>query len=143
MEQFVKKSYLVDAVRVTVENIDELASQYDGVVKDATIDGMHAPGSKKYIELVVKRWGLNKKTMAFVGDWIAILGGENIRVYQHRMFKSSFAPAQKDKREALSPILMEFLNRSTSVDIGTDYAKVRRETAEKIEKLFRTPEASG
>jgi hypothetical protein len=140
MEQFVKKSYLVEAVRVTVENIDALAAQYGGVVKDATIDGMHAPGCKKYIELVVKRWGLNKKTMVFVGDWIAILGGENIRVYQHRMFKSSFAPAQKDKRASLVEILSSY---AYSVEQDGWSGEGFKIAADKIEKLFRTPEAGG
>jgi hypothetical protein len=136
MEQFVKKSYVIQAVRVTSENLEDLSVQYGGVIKNSGIYG--APGDQRYIELVAKRYGLNKRVMVFVGDWLAILGGETIRTYGHRAFKSSFAPAKKDKHAALVDVLATY---AYSVEQDGWSGEEFKTTVDKIEKLFRTPEA--
>lgn len=139
MESFVRKSYVIKAVRVTSENLEALAVQYGGVIKNAGVYA--APGDKRYMELMAKRYGMGKRVMAFVGDWIAILGVEDasIRVYAHRTFKSSFAPAQ-NKRAKLVDLLAIYTH---SVETNGYSGEEFKAFTEDIEKLFRTPEAGG
>jgi hypothetical protein len=145
-ERFTRKTFTVEAVRVTSENIYELAAQVKGEVRDsgtlARVDETQL--GKLYIDLVVWRHGRDQRAMAFLGDWITISPSNNLEVYAHKRFKSTFAleyaSKQAAKRAALLEILTEYGSFSVSSSLGFEDGPIelaRNEAADKIENLFR------
>jgi hypothetical protein len=143
-ERFTRKTFTVEAVRVTSENIHELAAQVKGEVRDAGTLAWDGPNKKLYIDLVVWRHGRDQRAMAFLGDWVTISPSNNLEVYAHKRFKSTFAleyvSKQAAKRAALLEILTEYGSFSVSSSLGFEDGPIelaRNEAAAKIENLFR------
>ena len=82
--QYARKPFVIDAVRVTAENIEEVAEWCEGEVrtkKDAS----------KYIKVAVQRPMNDRQTMAFAGDWV-LKAGMGFKVYTQKAFEASFEP---------------------------------------------------
>lgn len=92
--KFVRKPFPVDAVRVTLENIDEVAAWCGGEVRL----GAGRPGRKVEIETYIKvpadRPLNEKQTQAYIGDWVLKAETGGFKVYTNRAMDNSF---QKDE----------------------------------------------
>jgi len=79
-----RRTFRVQAIRVTAENIQEVAEWCDGTIKDADLPATNAA----YIR--VPAYNRNP-TRARIGDWITRLGDStNFRVYQNKTFLQAF-----------------------------------------------------
>lgn len=86
--RFLRKSFEVDAVQVTAENISEVAKWCQGKVIDEN--------GTKHIKVRVERVLTDKQTMAFVGDWV-LYAGKGYKVYTNKAFQQSFDPVEKNE----------------------------------------------
>ncbi len=83
-QRFIHKP--VDAIRVTNENIEQVATWVQGVLTDSYLP----PFSNKYIELTVNHPTGRRTAKAFAGDWIVSVKG-SFKVYNHRAFTETFS----------------------------------------------------
>lgn len=78
--KFVRKPLYVEAVRVTAENMDEVAEWCGGYV-DRT--------AKPFIKVDVKRALHAKQTQAYSGDWV-LQSSTGFKVYIHKALFENF-----------------------------------------------------
>lgn len=83
--KFLRKPFYVDAVRVTEENIEEVAEWCEGEVRSAE--------KGRYIKVRVRRPLNVRQTCAHIGDWV-LSAGSGFKVYTPKGFKESFDPAE-------------------------------------------------
>lgn len=76
-----RKSFSVDAVQVTEENMEEVAKWCQGQIREEN--------SRKYIQVRVVRPLTERQTKAFAGDWI-LYAGTGYKVYTNKAFVGSF-----------------------------------------------------
>lgn len=81
IQKFQKKPLIVDAVRVSASNFNEVADWCQGTVEQA--DGT------EYIKVHVLNPMNERQTRAFVGDWI-LYAGRGFKVYKDKAFTSAF-----------------------------------------------------
>jgi hypothetical protein len=96
-ERFMHKP--VDAIRVTEENIEQVAAWCHGEVKVyyGFENGILSENSgKNYIELKVSHPTGRRNAKAFSGDWIVTVKG-SFKVYNNRAFGETFNPAPDDE----------------------------------------------
>jgi hypothetical protein len=77
---YVRKPFLVEAIRVTEENFDDVCVWCQGTARND--DG-------KYIKVRVLRALGENQTKARVGDWI-LYAGKGYKVYTHVAFHAAF-----------------------------------------------------
>lgn len=80
--KFARKPFYVDAVRVSEENIQEVAKWCNGEVQSSAEEGL-------YIKVRVHRPLTERQTMAFIGDWV-LFAGSGFKVYTPKAFDKSF-----------------------------------------------------
>ena len=82
--KFARKTFYVDAARVSELNIEEVASWCSGTIKqDQT--------GHTYIDVNVDRPLNDRQTQAYVGDWVlASVNGKGFKVYTPKAFDKSF-----------------------------------------------------
>jgi hypothetical protein len=85
--QYVRKSFQVDAIKVTTENIDELAKWCTGEVRLGK--NPRSDAEEKYIKVRVLRPLHERQSQAFVGDWV-VYAGTGFKVYTAAAFDKSF-----------------------------------------------------
>lgn len=90
-QKFVRKPLIVDAVRVTSENFDEIVAWCHGEVQTEEFSYAETenPESKKYIRVRVHSPKNARQTKAFVGDWL-LYTERGYKVYTNRAFHASF-----------------------------------------------------
>lgn len=88
VQQFTRRTFEVDAVRVTEENIEEVAKWCQGDVRTLK----RGKQNLKYVKVRVQLPRDDRQTQAFVGDWV-LYAGKGFKVYTDKAFESSFAPA--------------------------------------------------
>lgn len=86
-EEYLRKPLKVAAVRVTADNIHDVANWCSGKITENAGDDIH-------IEVEVARTLSDRQKKAYVGDWV-LLAGTGYKVYTNRAFHNSF-----DKVEA-------------------------------------------
>lgn len=79
---FVKKPFYVEAVRVTSENMTDVAKWCGGEIVDLEPNDV-------YILAPVLRPQNDRQKMAFVGDWL-VKAGEGFKVYTDRALQKGF-----------------------------------------------------
>jgi hypothetical protein len=84
----------VDAIRITDENIEQVAAWCQGEVKiyrqHRGSDGIKPEDfGKRYIELAVSHPTGRRRAKAFSGDWLVSVKA-SFKVYNHRAFESTF-----------------------------------------------------
>ncbi len=89
-QKFTRKVFDVRAVRVTPDNMAEVAQWCRGALKND-------PDFGYYIELVVTHYKRSQKARAVVGDWVVSAG--SFKVYRHRAFTATFVPKPADLEE--------------------------------------------
>ena len=99
-KKFARKPFYVDAVQVTLDNMEEVASWCRGDVRKAE----NSEGDKTlvpYIKVRVHRPLTERQTQAFAGDWI-LYAGTGYKVYTQKAFEKSFEVAQSDDKPLLT-----------------------------------------
>lgn len=96
-QKFVRKPLFVDAVRVTANNMDEVAAWCEGEVLWEE-DGRGA--GKKYVKVRVHQPMNTRQSKAFVGDWI-LYTDKGYKIYINRAFRSSFDESKEATKEEL------------------------------------------
>lgn len=132
-----RKTFRAIAVKVTAENIQEVADWCGGVVTATPLMGS---GIAHYIELT-RRSGkrITGRSFVFPGQWIT-KNGEQFTVYKHANFMGTFdQPGEKNldlayKRGQLIGVLVDMLSYHT--DTVEEIQKAAYERAEEIVKIF-------
>lgn len=79
----VRKAFVVQAVQVTAENMEEVAAWCGGTILIAATNGA------RYIRVNVKNAQNERQTMAFIGSWI-LLADNGYKVFANKPFISSY-----------------------------------------------------
>jgi hypothetical protein len=90
IDRFVRKSFPVEAVQVTKENLLEVTAWCGGKLLVTGLD--HAKGAgRPYVKVNVGKTLHEDQDKAFPGNWVLKLGG-TFKVYTSGAFKASFDP---------------------------------------------------
>lgn len=89
VEQYSRRPFDVDAVRVTEENMEEVAKWCSGDVRTAK----RGKKDVKYIKVRVFKALDERQSQAFVGDWV-LYAGTGYKVYMNPAFERSFEAKQ-------------------------------------------------
>lgn len=135
IETFERKTFRVQAVRVTTTNMKELGDWCGGVFK-----APEAPGRRAYVEVPNGRPG--NTIRAYVGDWITRLTEANsCRVYKDRSFLEAFRQIVSDSEKQAR--IQQYIRAAMQVqDVATyhgessNVGRIVEETAEQIAALF-------
>jgi len=101
LEDYVPRSFRIRAIRITEENIAEVAEMMNSEVKRRHF----ASGYKNHFEIVEGPYVI--RTQVYVGDWLTWMGG-NFKRYTNKMFKYSFEkPVIIDMSDGNSSKLVE------------------------------------
>jgi len=100
--RYVRKTFYIEAIQVTADNISEVAEWCRGAVKLTDDDKWH-------IKLHVYRPLTLRQTMAFVGDWV-LLAGSNFKIYTDKAFTKSF-----EKVSIVEPLFIDGLVNDKAV----------------------------
>lgn len=96
-EKYVRKPLYVDAVRITNQNFEELASWCQGLIEyDENEDG----SKKKFIRVRTHKPINPRQTKGFVGDWI-LYTEMGYKVYTHYAFRGGFVPVEQGADEVV------------------------------------------
>lgn len=87
IEQYQRKSYDVDVVQVTEENMEEVAKWCQGDVRTLKSRGEE----KRYVKVRVFQPKGERQTQAFVGDRV-LYAGTGYKVFTENAFQRSFEP---------------------------------------------------
>ncbi len=90
-KQYIRKSYPVDAVQVTDENMHELAAWCQGDIRTVK----EAGEDRQYIKVRVHQAKNDKQSMAFSTNWI-LYTESGYKVFTDRAFKKSFEEVSDD-----------------------------------------------
>lgn len=93
---FIRKSFEVEAVQVTAENMVEVAEWCRGRVVKAKAD------EEQHVKVRVMRVMDERQTKAFVGDWV-LYAGTGYKVYNAKAFVKSFEPVGEELRTVDEP----------------------------------------
>ena len=80
--KFARKTFYVDAVRVSEANIEEVASWCEGTVSQDE-------QGHTFLSVTVHRPLNERQTQAFIGDWV-LFAGSGFKVYTPKAFDKSF-----------------------------------------------------
>jgi hypothetical protein len=88
VEKFTRRPFDVDAVRVTEDNLDEVAKWCQGEVR-------RTPSSERsrwprYVYVRVHHPRTPRDNKAFPGNWVVYADGQGFKVYPHGAFDWSF-----------------------------------------------------
>lgn len=92
-EKFMRKTFPIDAVQVTEENMEEVAQWCKGVIETtpAEIAEKLSRDPEVWIRVKVHNPLDDRQTQAFVGDWV-LYTNRSYKCYRDRPFKRSFEP---------------------------------------------------
>lgn len=82
LSKFARKPFYVDAVRVSEDNLEEVAKWCSGEIFTDSMEG-------RYVKVRVHRPLTDRQTKAFVGDWV-LFAGTGFKVYTPKAFDKSF-----------------------------------------------------
>lgn len=82
---YIRKPFAINAVRVTAQNLQEVADWCGGEIKTQPVRGKDAP----FIHVDVRRPISDRQTKAFVGDWV-LESHTGFKCYTNRAFNTSF-----------------------------------------------------
>lgn len=84
LEKYIRKPFEVDAIRVTEENFDQVASWCDGKIGSDS-----ERGNRKCIHVAVAHALNERQSRAFVGDWV-LKASAGFKVYTNSAFEKTF-----------------------------------------------------
>lgn len=91
-ESYARKTFYVDAVRVTNENMEEVANWCAGEIRRTLGSEKRPP--RPYIKVDVGRALNERQTRAYEGDWVLFYDGNGFKVYTEQAFEKSFEPVK-------------------------------------------------
>lgn len=102
--KFVRRTFDVDAVRVTERNLEAVAAWCNGKIITVTesiesTDGKSSSEERRHIAVEVARPMSRRQTEAHVGDWV-LYASKGFKVYGNRPFLKNFV----DKGETLEEL---------------------------------------
>lgn len=114
--KFTRKSFDVEAVQVTAENINDVAAWCDG-----TVEAPHALSvdSEPYIKVRVLYPINPRQTQAFVGDWV-LYSGKGYKVYTDSAFKKHFVSTNPTAEEISDQAIEDLRNVFKSNNVPTE-----------------------
>lgn len=121
--KYARKPFLVDAVRVTPENMTAIADWCGGDIEKAEpIPSMAEPRVNYYVKVPVKNPMTERQSKAFIGDWI-LFANNGFKVYTPKAFDRTFDPVMKTGGipEAMIPA-----TQNGVVEVATDPSALRR-----------------
>lgn len=128
--KYSRKPFDVDAVQVSPENMDLVASWTGGAVKSDD-------GGIKYINIDVHRAASDRQMMAYEGDWV-LFAGQGFKIYTNAAFKKSFVQTSEE------PKLHEIRPRRTFQNRGPKGPKLARNASkESIDALKKVANSLG
>lgn len=98
--KYIRKPLYVDAVQITPQNFEAVASWCQGEVLEEGADHGQSVG-KKYIKVRVHNPKNVRQTKAFVGDWL-LYTERGYKVYTNKAFHASFDKVE-DSSEPIIP----------------------------------------
>lgn len=142
-----RKTFTVQAIQVTAENIQGLAEWCDGKVviywPDISRQSVDYRAGQTCVEVVIGRVnGRVQKARAYPGDWITRLHDtNNFRVYRNKTFLEAFEEVRSEieKREAVSELVYEALRQqdnATQFHDDREMPGVLRDAVDKIMEVF-------
>lgn len=102
-EKFIRKVRPVEAVKVTEDNLSEVAGWCGGLVVPA---GTIGNSKETYIHVPVRNPRRDSDSQAFIGMWIVKEDFRNCRVVTNKQFRNSYDPLEKAKSPAPKPTVM-------------------------------------
>ncbi len=87
--QYIRKSFNIDAVQVTGDNIQEVSKWVDSEVR--------SDDSGQYVKVRVHRPLNDRQTKAYLGDWV-LYAGTGYKVYTAKAFAQSFEQVSGESR---------------------------------------------
>lgn len=98
--KYVRKPFEVQAVQVTEENFEEIASWCNGTIVTVRTPKEADGQAKRYIKVNVSRPLNERQTQAYVGDWL-LEAEKGLKVYADGPFARNFTKAEDDKPQEL------------------------------------------
>lgn len=92
IQRYTHVPLFVQAVRVTDENMDEVAEWCDGIICAVEEDGKPPVD---YIKVATIRPIRERQTQAFAGDWV-LKTETGVKTYNNKAFNKSFIPAPEE-----------------------------------------------
>lgn len=92
---FSRKPLVVEAIQVSADNMDDIASWCGGEVlthEPKVHAGVGTPPTKKYVRVNVLHPLNKKQTRAYVGDWV-LKSGQGFKIYANNAFVKGFIPS--------------------------------------------------
>ena len=86
--RYVRKTFSVDAVQVTAENMELVAEWCKGTIQEET--NPQTNEVQKFIKVDVVKPLHDRQTKAYVGDWVLSGPHNTHKVYTHKAFNGSF-----------------------------------------------------
>lgn len=110
--QYRRKQFYVIAKEVKAENMQELANECRGRIKNVN--------GKDYIKVPVKGAVNDRQEMAFAGDWL-LLSDSGYKVYSDKAFKASFelvGPVVTEEMRHDAPQVVNVFNAAVGEPMG-------------------------
>lgn len=104
-QKYTRKPFEVEAIQVTKENFEEIASWCDGTIitsrSPKSAEGLFDETTESYIKVDVARPLNERQTRAYVGDWL-LAAAKGFKVYADGPFCRNFTKVtDKDTPEEL------------------------------------------
>lgn len=96
--KYVRKPFEIDAVKVTDENIKEVAEWCNGDIRSAVMNTGEA--EQPYIKVRVHNPIGERQTKAFVGDWV-LYANNGFKVYMNKAFNRAFNKVENPSQQIL------------------------------------------
>lgn len=87
--EFVRKTFSVNAVQITAENMEAVAKYCGGKILHTTPGPDDKVPSAPYIRIYVRKPLNERQTRAYVSDWVLESGGK-FKIYPDKSFKQHF-----------------------------------------------------
>jgi hypothetical protein len=99
-EKFQRKPFLVDAIQVTEENMEEVAKWCKGTIThtDPAIAEQLKKPVQTWIQVETQQPMNDRQKQAFVGDWL-LYANRGFKIYAPKAFERTFDPVFKEERE--------------------------------------------
>lgn len=94
-EKFQRKPFLVDGIRVTQENMEDVRKWCDGKIEK--MQGSDV----SFVFVRVANPATDRQNKAFVGNWVIYMPGTGYKVYTNKSFKRTFEPVFKKPVEPM------------------------------------------
>lgn len=103
IEEYYRKPFVVKAVEVTAENMEQVAKWCKGEVRTA-VEEEGSTSTVRYIKVDVKRPLNEKQTQAYVGDMV-LRAGSGFKVYTPKAFNQAFDKKVKDMMKVVGNMI--------------------------------------